>query len=278
MSGSRYKLLWSGTSRFGDHIEVVEKGAVVQLRVNEVWQGEWNRRSPLLLPTPYMQQMLLALCYARALRRFLVIGLGTGCLPKALRAILPRSRVDVVEIDSVIVEVAKRFFGVVPDEGSDRQRSGFYVHVRDGVEYVRQTEETYDAIFVDAFSGSELPEAFRSRRTVYHLRKRLAPGGVLAFNLSRLDAFAIGDVVAHISALVAPPAAFDPKNDERHDDLNLVLIAPTPHSSRRMRQRRLFLESHKTRLGMDIGQLLRNELHPSALRHITETFVTHFLV
>lgn len=277
MSRSRYKQLWTGVSPSGDRIEVVERGGVVQLRVNEVWQGELNRRSELLLPTPYMQQMLLALCYAGALRRFLVIGLGTGCLPKALRAVLPRARVDVVEIDSLIVGLAKRYFEVVPEKNGSARGPGLYIYVQDGVDFVMETKTTYDVIFVDAFSGGELPEAFRSRRTLYHMCKRLAPGGVLAFNLSRLDAFAIHDVRSHMATLLGPPVAFDPKNAERHDDLNLVLMAPTPYDARRMRERRLFIESHKARLGMDVDQLLGNALSDSALRHTTETFVSHFL-
>lgn len=270
MFDSRYKQLWRGVSPFGDRIEVVERGAVVQLRINEVWQGELDRRSPLMLPTPYMQQMLLALCYTGALRRFLVIGLGTGCLPKALRAVLPRARVDVVEIDSLIVGLAKRFFEVIPDNNENTRGPGLYIYVQDGVDFLAQTQTTYDAIFVDAFSGGELPEAFRSRRTIYHLRNRLAPGGVLAFNLSRLDVYAIKEVSAHIGALISPPAAFDPKNEERHDDLNLVLMAPTPHNAKRMRERRLFLESHGLHLGMDIDRLLANRLSAPDLNKVTD--------
>lgn len=276
MSASRYKSRWSGVSPLGDRIEVIERGPVVQLRVNGVWQGEMDRSRQRILPTPYMQQMLLSLCYAAAMRRFLVIGLGTGRLPKALHAILPKARIDVVEIDPVIVGVAKRYFDLPVHRSSLRSAPGLYVYTQDGVEFVSKVTTTYDAIFVDAFTGGELPEAFRSRKTMWKLSRSLAPGGVLTMNLSRLDVFALQDVVDHMRVFLGPPAIFDPKNDERHDDLNVVLISPTIDHAKRMRERRRFLEEHHDILGLDVGLMLANQLPSSAIAQMAESFLPLF--
>lgn len=276
MAASRYKSHWSTLTPLGDRIEVVERGALLQLRVNGVWQGELDRSNPCLLPTPYMQHMLLALCFSGALRRFLVIGLGTGCIPKALHYLLPRARIDVVEIDPSIVKIAKRFFEVPVVKESDAHKPGIRIHVADGTEFLRRPPVTYDVIFVDAFTGGELPADLRSRRAMWDIRRALAPGGVLAFNLSRLDFFAVNDVQRHITELIAPPVLFDPKNAERHDDLNLVLLAPTPHNSRRMRERRLLLEDHREALGIEVEAYLQNTLKPSAIANLTDVLLSSF--
>lgn len=277
MAAKRYKSLWSRLGPNGDRIEVVETGPVVQLRVNGVWQGEIDRSSPRLLPTPYMQYMMLALCYAAALRRFLVIGLGTGCLPKALHAVLPKARIDVVEIDPLIVDVARRFFAVPSVRTDDKRAPGIRIHVADGAAFLEDPPVTYDVIFVDAFTGGELPAPLRTRRTMWLLRRALAPGGAVAFNLARTDPYAVHEVGRHMRALLGPPRLMDPRNAERHDDLNLVLLAPTPHDLRRLRARTALLHAHRDLLAMDVPFLLSNELQPAAVAELADFLIGTFL-
>lgn len=59
----------------------------------------------------------------------LVIGLGGGSLPLFLHDYFLQSSVDVVEIDSAMLEVATRWFGFSP---GDRLK----VHIADGLVYV----------------------------------------------------------------------------------------------------------------------------------------------
>lgn len=257
----RYVSLWSQVSPLGDRIEVIEQGTLIQLRVNSVWQGEVDRASSRLLPTPYMQQMMLALCYTRSLRRFLVLGLGAGCLPRALNTILPQATLDVVEIDPDVAHVARRFFSFPPPPAeSGMEPTNVRVFIQDGIEFIANPPSQYDAIFVDAFSGAEPPPALVTARTMWHLRNALSPGGVLAINLSRLDPSIIKAVMTNMGRLIETPALFDPLNNERHDDMNLVLLSPVHSDMRRLRQRRVFLDRHRSFLGMDVPQLLANRL------------------
>lgn len=68
--------------------------------------------------------------------RVLVIGLGGGVLPMFLHRQWPRwSRVDVVEIDPAVVDVAKSHFGFVPTK-KRKEPGALAVHVCDGIRYV----------------------------------------------------------------------------------------------------------------------------------------------
>lgn len=260
-TAKKYVSLWSTFSAEGDRIEVVEQGSIVQLRVNGVWQGEIDRALPRLVPTPYMQQMLLAPCFSLGVRRFLFIGLGAGCMPKALHAVFPRARIDVVEISPDIVAVAQRFFAFppLPAESGANERH-IHVHVQDGFEFIKNPPVKYDAIFIDAFIGAEVPAALRTRRTMWHLRKALAPQGVLTINLSRLDRRSFQDISANMERFIAPPAVFEPRNRERSDELNVVLMAPVVNDTARLRRRRLHYDNYAEILDMDVMSLVANRL------------------
>src|ERR1044072_8605383 len=67
-----------------------------------------DTRHPDRLVMRYPQMMLGALFVNPAPQSVLIVGLGGGTLPRALRKVLPNVRIDVVEIDPAVVRVAKR--------------------------------------------------------------------------------------------------------------------------------------------------------------------------
>lgn len=46
----------------------------------------------------------------------LLVGLGGGGLPQFLRDFMPSVTIEVVELDPVVLEVAKQWFGFQPDD------------------------------------------------------------------------------------------------------------------------------------------------------------------
>lgn len=46
----------------------------------------------------------------------LLVGLGGGGLPQFLRDFMPNVTIEVVELDPVVLEVAKQWFGFQPDD------------------------------------------------------------------------------------------------------------------------------------------------------------------
>lgn len=63
----------------------------------------------------------------------LLVGLGGGGLPQFLRDFVPGARVEVVELDPAVLEVAQGWFGFTPD---DR----LTVTLGDGLEHINNIE------------------------------------------------------------------------------------------------------------------------------------------
>ena len=97
---------------------VTERGATVCLqfeaRSDVRNQSCVDRRRPRRLVLPYTRMLLGSLLLIPDPETILVVGLGGGVLPKAFAELLPDARIDVVEIDPVVVAVAERFFGFAP--------------------------------------------------------------------------------------------------------------------------------------------------------------------
>ena len=62
----------------------------------------------------------------------------------------PRMRIDVVDIDPVVVEVAAKYFGF-------REDSALRAYVDDGRRFIEKRREPYDVIFLDAFGPDNIP-------------------------------------------------------------------------------------------------------------------------
>jgi SAM-dependent methyltransferase len=99
------------------------------------------------------------------------IGLGTGAVPAELgkRGL----RVDVVEIDPAVVRFAQKYF--------DFAATG-RVYVEDARAFLQRTEQRYDFVVHDTFTGGTTPEHLLSLEVLQRIHRTLKPGGVLALN------------------------------------------------------------------------------------------------
>ncbi len=112
----------------------------------------------------------------RDIHSVLLIGLGAGSVIHLLRRDLGvRAPITAIEIDPVMVEVAREHFGL------DRWRN-LEVIVADACEWVAQSTRRFDLVVIDAFYEAQVPAALRTTRFATHLRERIAPGGMLVFN------------------------------------------------------------------------------------------------
>ena len=84
--------------------------------------------------------------------------------------------VDVVEIDPEVIDVAQRYFGV---EESDRLR----VHNEDGRRYLRETDEEYDLIVLDAYKKDKVPFHLTTVEFVRLAESRLSEDGMFFMNI-----------------------------------------------------------------------------------------------
>jgi spermidine synthase len=105
--------------------------------------------------------------------RMLLVGLGGGAMvhPFAREG----WRIDAVEIDPLVPQVAKAFFDLDGRETA--------IHVQDGRRWLSATHDRYDVIFFDAFGSSSIPFHLVTREAFAQARARLNPGGILALNV-----------------------------------------------------------------------------------------------
>jgi spermidine synthase len=178
-SRPRTEVVFEGESPFGG-VRVVEDANGLR----SLYTGEGRARQSAVYPG---RPMHLELAYTRVAvvgpalappdGRILFVGLGGGAMPMHTRAILPDARIDVVEIDPLVVDVARRHFGFRPD-------SRMAVHTGDGRAFIeRAPPGSYDLVVLDAFSDDAVPFALTTWQFLDAVRTRLAPGGVVVSNL-----------------------------------------------------------------------------------------------
>jgi spermidine synthase len=132
----------------------------------------------------YTRFMFLSYAFRPEPKRALIVGLGGGAMVHFLKVHDPGLKLDVVEIDPMIVSVADRFFEV---------RSGGNVDVKtaDGLAYLKQPGAKYDVIYMDAFlrpsGGTDktgVPLHLKTEAFYDQVKARLNPDGVVVFNLN----------------------------------------------------------------------------------------------
>jgi spermidine synthase len=128
------------------------------------------------LELAYAKVVPIGLALVEAPERILVVGLGGGTIPGFLHKHYPRAHIDVVDIDPVVVEVAKRFFGFREDEN-------LRAYVDDGRKFIERCREPYDIIFLDAFGADSIPYDLATREFLVAVRKALTRNGIVVGNV-----------------------------------------------------------------------------------------------
>lgn len=107
----------------------------------------------------------------------LIVGLGGGTLAQTLLKILPEARIDAVEVDRAVINVADKFFDVRPSER-------LAIHEADGRTFVKRQigKKTYDLVMLDAFDEDYIPEHMLTREFLAELKQVMKPNAVLAAN------------------------------------------------------------------------------------------------
>ncbi len=157
-------------------LRVTEDAGVRLLRLDRSPQSSMRVDDPFDTDFEYPQYLHLALALNPAAQRTLVVGLGGGTVVKQMWSAYPDMRIDAVEIDPEVIDVARRFFELPDDE---RVRT----FVGDGREFVETTADTYDIVMLDAYDDDRIPYHLTTREFFESVRARLNPHGVVAYNV-----------------------------------------------------------------------------------------------
>lgn len=113
----------------------------------------------------------------RGIQNVLILGYGLGSIPTILAKRHKMMAVDytAVEIDPAIIALAKDY-SLIP------AKSSIKLICADALEFVASSKGEFDLIVVDLFIEDVVPEQFGSEDFLKHLRRLLAPKGIILYN------------------------------------------------------------------------------------------------
>jgi len=165
-------------SEFG-RILVVDEGQMRYLRFRDVNgrnQSMILLSNPKAVPMEYIRLAMLGMLFTPRRECVLMIGLGGGTFTSLLRRHYPALWIDVVEVNPIVVEAAKRFFAV-------REDLRFRIHIEDGAAFIERASHSYDLIMLDAYTQDGLPGHLATPKFFKAVKARLSDNGVAVLNL-----------------------------------------------------------------------------------------------
>jgi len=196
------------------HLRVRREGDVrtllfVQEDGSESIESRVNIEKPHELISNYTRFMFSSYLVRPKQERVLIIGLGGGAMIHFLKHNDPDLKVDVVEIDPVVVHVSDQYFNI---RGEDNVR----IVTADAKNYLSDTKQTYDVIYLDAYlaksiatDSSGVPLRLKTEEFYKTLQQKLTPGGLIVFNLIARNSFeedvlAIRNSFSHVFLFEVP--------------------------------------------------------------------------
>ncbi len=122
---------------------------------------------------PYTQVLDISKKFFAEPGDMLLVGLGGGSVVKSFAK--DNWQIDAVEIDPVVVDLAREYFGL--------EKSEAQVYTMDGRRYLLTHDKPYDLIVMDAFGSSSIPFHLVTEESFQLIAKHLTPDGVLAMNI-----------------------------------------------------------------------------------------------
>lgn len=167
-------LSYEGESIY-NYLQVKEDEESIRLSTNVLFGVQSIKMKSDTLTGMYYDAALAAPLMSLGGRDILILGNGTGTYAAACLKYYDGVRIEGVEIDQKITDLARKYFDM-PEEVE--------VTAYDGRAYLRACGKTYDVIMVDAFRDLTVPAQMSSREFFEEVKNALAEGGVMVVNLN----------------------------------------------------------------------------------------------
>ncbi len=203
------------------HIRVVDSGGLRTLCFDDAEETKMSLRDPLKGHFEYTEYFHMPWLWNTQLTSVLMVGLGGGSTQRAFAHYYPGIKVETVEIDPLVLQVARSYFGF-------QESASQKVHLEDGRVFLRRTRSQYDLIVLDAYVqgryGSSIPQHLATREFFELVRDHLTTNGIVAYNVigtvNGWHADIVGAIYRTLKAVFAEVYMF-PASSSR----NIVLIA-----------------------------------------------------
>ncbi len=159
-------------------VYISEKFGVRSLHIgSDTVQSAMRIAAPNELELSYTRSMMGFLLFNESPKSVLMIGLGGGSVAKFIYHRMPWTTIRVLELRERVLTVARRYFGVPPDD------ERFEIIIGDGAEFASRPKVCADLMVVDGYDGESHVEALASTAFYRDCYERLNKGGMLVVNL-----------------------------------------------------------------------------------------------
>lgn len=162
------------------HIRVIEDQGLRVLYFDDAPETSMSVANPLRRHFEYTDYFHMPWLWNTNINSVLMIGLGGASAQRSFAHYYPKVKIDTVEIDPAVVQVAHTYFGY---SESVRQK----VYVEDGRLFLRRTTAKYDLLILDAYVqgryGSSIPQHLATREFFELASDHLTTNGLLAYNV-----------------------------------------------------------------------------------------------
>lgn len=165
------------------YVRVIEEDGIRRLQFRrsglDFEESAINIHDPLDFPLHYYRLMMAGFLHCPQPKSILFVGLGGGTLPRAIHHYFPEATIDAIELDPVVADAAKTFFGF-------QETPQVKVYVRDARVQMKQfakEKRKYDIIFLDAYRGGYIPYHLTTQEFMELTRSLLTENGIVVSNL-----------------------------------------------------------------------------------------------
>jgi spermidine synthase len=203
------------------HIRVVDANNIRTLSFDGSMETRMSLSDPSQGHFEYTEHFHMPWLWNGLITNVLVIGLGGASTQRSWARYYPHVMIETVEIDLVVLDVAKRFFHF-------KETPKQVVHISDGRVFLRRSETKYGAIFMDAYVqnryGSSIPYHLATKEFFTLAAEDLTTNGVLAYNvigsMQATQADLVGSLYKTLNSVFPQVYAFPSRQSQ-----NVVLLA-----------------------------------------------------
>jgi spermidine synthase len=179
VAASAARVAFETTSPY-HHIRVLDDGRLRTLCFDDAPETSMSIQNPLTGHFEYTEYFHLAWLWNTNINSVLMVGLGGGSAQRSFQHYYPQTKVESVEIDPVVLQIAKDYFNF-------QETAAQRVHVSDGRMFLRRSTAKYDLIILDAYVqgryGSCLPQHLATQEFFQIVRDHLSTNGIVAYNV-----------------------------------------------------------------------------------------------
>jgi len=149
-------------------------------------------------------------------QNILILGLGAGSVIETLlKDFKYKKNIKAVEIDPVIIEIAKKEFNL-------SENKNLHIICDDALNYMKQNKTEFDLIIIDLFIDTEVPDMFVTSNFWNNLVKSNSKNGSILFNGSLNS-----NIDKHLSEIISllHNNKYQTKKLEKVNGTNTLLIA-----------------------------------------------------